>query len=304
MYPIWNCPVRQRILRETFSAPDEEECLRLMAVLRLFAVKVKEGVIDDLCSTDYPLPFSRCINDRSRRRIKEARTFWIAEQPTTASIVSIFGIDAKPQTKSHAYWIHLWNTRWKEFGSFSGLSLNTRTDLEVLATRIAGHKDVEIVRPWGDANRLGEGGPVKLEPIPWVWERELQLLPVRAILGLALRGYLSVVTLEATRTRGPIRDCLRQFTAFLAGDGEASAVSIDPRDDYALHSIYRVLEFVTGTDAQDLDTLLVRSSDAVLSASLEDYFALLALDLGEFPELGRPIDIGEDGPLGPVKNPG
>ncbi len=40
-------------------------------------------------------------------------------------------------------------------------------------------------------------------------------------------------------------------------------------------------------------------ADAFVTAAVEDYEKLLRLDLGSFPDAGRPLDLSSKGPLGP-----
>lgn len=281
---------------------DEDECLQFMAALRLFGLRVREGVVDDLCNTDYPLPWSHIGDEDAWHTIRRTRTLPLVQQVTTASIVSVFGTNPRPATKAHSYWIEKWNTKWSELGSISDLSPAARRDLEAIAARISSHSDVEFVKPWvGD--RLFEGGPVKLQRISWIWEREVQTLPLRAILAVALRGALAERPTEDAWPPGPMRALLRQVIAFVAGVGEVPIVPVGDDVDYPLLAIAEMLEFMATGDKGDLDTLSVLTSHAVMLTSMDDYFAALDLDLGTFPELGQPIDIFEDGPLGPIKSP-
>ena len=40
--------------------------------------------------------------------------------------------------------------------------------------------------------------------------------------------------------------------------------------------------------------------ETYVSAALNDYEKLLRLDLGEYPDLGEPVDPSTQGPLGPL----
>ncbi|MGC8643578.1 MAG: hypothetical protein ACP5XB_27285 [Isosphaeraceae bacterium] len=55
-----------------------------------------------------------------------------------------------------------------------------------------------------------------------------------------------------------------------------------------------LLAFTAAVDAADA----VGYSDAFIQGAARDYQTVLALHLGDYPEPGRPIDPGPEGPLG------
>jgi hypothetical protein len=54
--------------------------------------------------------------------------------------------------------------------------------------------------------------------------------------------------------------------------------------------------FTAAVEAADA----VAHDDAFMRGAIQDYERLLSLDLGHYPEAGRPIDPSPDGPLGPL----
>ncbi len=293
-----------------------------MAFLRLFAIRVRKGIVDEISSPNYPLPISQLsfppLVAKIQNNLRRSCVLPQIDLATTAAVVSYPRLAAYPERRVHAYWVYLWNSRWTEFAPYNELSGRTRSVLKEIAARVRNHEDVVQVEPW-----LPGATPVALEPIPWVWDRELQTLSLRGILALLLRTLLSLVPLEIGN-REVVCAKLRQIASFVAGTGEGQVTSAyaEPIEsvqqdfdqgvlsfaamsymtvNYTLACMDAVLEFIQHGGTVHLEKLLRIGKLAAFLASQEEFACLLRLGLGTFPELGRPIDIGEDGPLGSIK---
>jgi hypothetical protein len=81
------------------------------------------------------------------------------------------------------------------------------------------------------------------------------------------------------------------------------ACSLVGAADAAVEAAERTIEAAETTASWSICDSCGANDEAgrdVAAAAATDYQRLLALSLGSFPELGRPIDLSEGGPLGPL----
>jgi hypothetical protein len=141
-----------------------------------------------------------------------------------------------------------------------------------------------------------------------VTEDELRKLPLRAIVAFAGRCARRVQPLYSVAAGASDRlthihsvDRAINVAEIWAGGGAADDAAARAADDAraAANADAAAADDATAAFAAGLAALAAdAAARAADDAARRDYEALLALQLGDFPELGRPIDPSEAGPLG------
>ena len=331
MEPIWTCPIRTALLRGSFSEIQEADGLWLMAAVYLFGMKVSDRLMDELLREDYPLlaislAFSDGLPDelmdiRTRRQLPRL------ELPTAAAVVG--GLWVKDRLRGNlAYWCREWNNEWQHMGRLDELSPDVKTHLSEIAERLRCHPDVLDVFPMPNErieHRLEKiTGYWYSAGIRCYWPQAIKLLPIRGILAFALLNAYEVLHeyKEMCEAKGAgsfftsVARALGEIRSFVetdASDTEAFTTlkdiaiapqppAMEPDDLEPEFFIPRVIGAALSCaewagrhllSGDLLHAVVENACESAILGGTDAFFDLLQQELGEFPELGCPVNLGK-----------